>query len=487
MKKQTTNTAINRIANTLLVALLAIGFGTVLYASVFIHPNAEDILIAQKWRDQGILSASVNMLLGYDGRYFTNVLHGLSPLAMGWYDGFKITPAIILILLMVGSTLLIRQIAPNALFSTQLLHACLLVLSGVAIAPCLADQLFVYIGCLVYFLPWAFVLMYCGLFVTHLRRDKDVVCLVASAAFLIMGNGMSEMFLVINLGILLLLGEYTWRTNPDREKKLSWLALCIVYAGTSLFFMLSPGITQRLGDYAQVRAAYTKADVWLFAMHEFWWMYMPRFFSRAWGAIPVAILLASFVHTSQPNLPRWSFKKTITYILVGLLFLHVSTYAYYFTIATYNANADRIYNTVYFAMLLIAAGAFLALLQQFRQYFTNQKISQLRLAAALLLAVNVLNPYNNFNRLISDLHSGSISRFDKQIQQRLQAVKNAQVNEGCKTASFIPLTEKPATVWHNTDLVANRQESFWNRGYERYFFIDEVRLVGDTVGLFNNK
>jgi hypothetical protein len=465
--------------------VVVVGVGIVLFTSAFIHPNGEDILIAQKWRDQGILQACINMLMGFDGRYFTNILHGLSPLSFGWYNGFKITPAVILLLMLAGSTFLLRQIAPNASFKTQLLHAGMLVMAGVAIAPSLPHQLFFYIGSIVYFLPWAFLFASCGFYYLHLKQCNDVAYFAASVVFLIMGNGMNEMFLALNMGIVLLLGYYTCSQHNHREKKLSWIALAIAYFGTSLFFVSSPGITQRLDDHAQVRIAHNTFDFLLYGLQEFWLVYIPHFFTRAWEAIPTIVLLALFIHSSNSGKQQLPLKKMLFILTLGIFFICASTFAYYFSIAGFNDNANRIYNTVYFGIILIGVWSTLVLLLHCNRFFSMQRITYLRGTMVLLLAAGFFNPYNNFGKMLAELNSGTISNFDKQIQERLRSIRKAQQQNGCKTAYFTELTQKPVTIWHNTDLMPNRKESFWNRGYERYFYIDEVRVVGDTSGLFN--
>ena len=68
----------------------------------FSFPNAEDLSVSFKPRDMGIFYSVVQLLREYDGRYFTNLLHALNPLAFGAIEGYWLMPLLGIVLLAAG-------------------------------------------------------------------------------------------------------------------------------------------------------------------------------------------------------------------------------------------------------------------------------------------------------------------------------------------------------------------------------------------------
>ena len=45
------------------------------FGSYFLFPNAEDLSVTEISRRKGVIDGAVDLLQGFDGRYFTNILH----------------------------------------------------------------------------------------------------------------------------------------------------------------------------------------------------------------------------------------------------------------------------------------------------------------------------------------------------------------------------------------------------------------------------
>lgn len=56
-----------------------------LLAAFFAQPNAEDLSLIANAKKDGILTSAAMLLNTYDGRFFTNILHGLNPLYLGFF------------------------------------------------------------------------------------------------------------------------------------------------------------------------------------------------------------------------------------------------------------------------------------------------------------------------------------------------------------------------------------------------------------------
>lgn len=471
----------DRLLESFIALLILAGCGFILYASGYVHPNAEEILLAQKSRDQGILQAAVTMLQSYDGRYFTNILHGLSPLAFDWYEGYRLVPFLLLIFVAAAATFLLTRLFSELKFFDALRAASLAVLLLVAIAPSLPHTLFCYATAIIYFVPWGFLFVWVALYLAHLRQPADNKFLLGSAAMLFLGNGLSEVFLVYNLCALLLLGYIT--RSRDREKLKSWITLSLVFAGSSLFFVSSPGITERLNDHAEFVSEFKGIELFLYSVREFG-LYQKDFFFGKLIILPGCILAGTFL------VGHLKLKRELSAIRVSIIFIaaillsYSATLPYYLSIATRNNDTDRIYNAVYFGNLLLCVFIVLLFLRALKCDVLPGRLQFARAASGIVVALCIIFSINNFRSLKEQFSDGSLQRFDTQVRERLRAIQEAKSAGGCTRAYFMELTVRPSMIWYNTDLVPNRAEPVWNRAYERYFHVDEVRIVGDTTGLF---
>ncbi len=79
--------AIKGISAGLILFIIMWCLGWLFTGAYFCNPNAEDLSLCAIPRDYGIVFSISNLLNTYDGRYFTNFLHGFNPLAFDWLDG----------------------------------------------------------------------------------------------------------------------------------------------------------------------------------------------------------------------------------------------------------------------------------------------------------------------------------------------------------------------------------------------------------------
>jgi len=447
-------TILHRLSAALMLGILLL-LGVL---SGYVHPNAEDVLIAQKSRDQGIFYAAAQMLWQYDGRYATNILHGLSPLAFDSYNGFRLVPLGNILFVTLALCFWLNQFFPG--IRNPFFIALAFVLTHLAIAPGLPFQITFYAASLIYFLPWGMLFLWTATLIRHLRRPDQPGWFYISAVLLLIANGMSELFLVYNLLAVLLFFVAGLSQPTDRNRWVSLWAMGLLYAASALFFVGSPGISSRLADYAPQTQTLSLVEKLQWASTEATQLYLPRLIENSLLFLPVCLLIAlalpgTFRSTEQPI---W---KALAWGLP--IFAVLSTLSYYLTIAVPQANADRIYNTLFFSVQLMAVG----LVYRMRAFLPAVKAGQWIIWFGMLLALGLTD--NNYNRLIAEYRDGTIPAFDRQMQARIDSLRAV-----------------PHHFWHQTDVVAQRREHFWNRSYERYFHLDELRISSDTVGLFKS-
>lgn len=479
MMSSTDRSIHHQIVPIVLATWAIVWLAGVAFISQYVHPDGEDLLLAQKSRDQGIFQAASEFLMTFDGRYFTNLLHGLSPLAMGWYEGFHITPLITIGIVTLGTIILLVSLTSRYSYFEVIIYAFLFSAISINMAPSLPRQLFVYCGSIVYFLTWGPYFMWLGFFRLHYIQQGNIVYFLLSVTCLWMANGCNEMFLVINGATLLLLIWLVWRSNTSKTIIASVFALLLVYTGTSLFFVSSPGIMFRLAASPATEAGMLLHERMRYGLTEMALTYIPKFFTTGFPAIPVSFLVGLWIHRYR------SFELNVTTVQKGLvmaglmLALALSTAAYYATIAGPGDNADRIYNTVFAGTFLVMIMGWVMILQS---RFSVVLLRPFYMILALgIFVISSFMVKDNAHLVWHEWKNGQIAAFDRQVKQRIETIRaSAATSDPCKIVYVKAYQQLPQSIWHDSDIAPERKHYYWNRAYERYFYVDEVRLEGDT-------
>lgn len=75
-----------------------------------------------------------------------------------------------------------------------------------------------------------------------------------------------------------------------------------------------------------------------------------------------------------------------------------------------------------------------------------------------------------------------MTAYSTQMTQRYADMYEAATGDGpYKLAYLFPLTATPSSIMIEGDVMPNRSLAHWNRAYQRFFSLDEVRMVGDTI------
>jgi len=215
----------------------------------FCHPNAEDFSLCVIPRDQGILYSIINLLTTYDGRYFTNLLHAINPLAFNWLAGYKLMPIVGILLLLLAVWFFLETLFHSPSSKFLLLFSLLFTCIHFALAPSLPHDLYWMVSSFVYIYPWTFTLLWIGAYIRYVyakNHRAELLWFCVTAIALICCIGMNEMFLVTNSVLLLVLLIWSWHSG-QREFKHT-LPLAIIGVSCILFFVTCPGISFRISQ-----------------------------------------------------------------------------------------------------------------------------------------------------------------------------------------------------------------------------------------------
>jgi hypothetical protein len=209
-------------------------------------------------------------------------------------------------------------------------------------------------------------------------------------------------------------------------------------------------------------------------------VYIPRFFKSGISALPASFLLGIWIYRHRSFELNLTLRQKVLLLIFLMLGITLSTAAYYFTIAGPGDNADRIYNVVY-------SGFFLTMIIGWVLFFHSRTSAQLlrpiyTVIALLLFFTSSLIANDNVHLVWREWKNGQISAFDQQVKLRIETIREAAASANlCKIVYVKSYYQPPRSIWHNSDIAPNRQHYYWNRAYERYFGVDEVRLEGDSV------
>lgn len=471
-------------------AVLALYVFTALFilcvGAYYCNPNSEDYSLSQTPRDMGINQAVTNLLITYDGRYFTNILHSINPLAFYWVGGYKFMPVVGIILFVAAFFFVSKPVVSNNGFALLLF---------IAVISCLYFQLTTSLPHLVYWMvssfvylwPWSFTFLFIGCLYRYELSQSNITKFIwgtLSMATLICAIGMNEMFLPLHTIILfgMFLRSWLFKKNlPEIMPVILTGVICL------FFFVTSPGISVRAADNRMKGYFYLYPPRVLESLVHYL-LFTVRLFTNPIlivSALAVAPLLLNLV----PNHNFFRLKNSLVGILTLLSVSYLMLLPFYLTMQTEPGVPQRIYSTI--TLLHILAFIWFAsavVAKNSGNSTTNSNVFQseiVSLALSVCFIVLLFTTPNKFKDIITEWRSNVLYKFDTQMQCRFAQIEEARKAKTCyKTVVFAKIETYPTSNYITPDLPINRAEPYWNEAWEAYFNIDEIKLSGDSVSKF---
>ncbi|HAP68760.1 MAG TPA: hypothetical protein DCR04_03395 [Flavobacteriales bacterium] len=485
------------LANFTILFILSLGYFWLLVGAYYAFPNSEDLVLALDPRDEGIINSVMILLKTYDGRYFTNIMHGLNPLAFNWIEGHRLMP-LFAIVFCVGAFYYFLRTFFNAWLSkleAMILSAAVYLLHFWTV-PSLVHELYWMVSSFVYLYPIPFVFIWTAsayhyLFTFTIGGWKKLTAFVASALSLWAAIGLNEMFLSVNL---LLIGSgcyYLFRT--DREKLKEFAPLAIIGIVSIIFFVSCPGPWSRMNENSPGGGA-------LFVFQRL----TRDIYSVLWDSSAVSWTTLIFVLgvTSwyavlrKEDAPEVDNKKLFLWCM-GLLMLGTSTLLPYYAVMNEGYVPYRVYGS--FVFVLHAIMIMLAV-SKLSRYFKNktQPVSLLKYAvgalAALLLCIDLFVsqeegfPYKNNIALIREQYtSGVLQQFELEMNARYSALNaSSHLPRDKRIIVLETLSKIPDPVYHIPDIYPAGEDDAWNGYWEDYFKVNEIIVTPPRDSLRTN-
>ncbi len=475
----------------LFAIILLYGYGYLFLGAYFSHPNAEDLSLSVNAKNHGILYSVINVLVNYDGRYFTNILQAVNPLSFGCINCYKYITLFSIILPVFCLSFFLRSITDTLTFIPSILLSSLFVLVNYAISPSIVHQVYWMSSSFVYHYSWSFYLLWVGSFFLFLKKKDGTrkhTWYIVSTVFMICNMGMNEMFLVLN--VVTIICGFFYILNHHRAKLLLFWPFAVNGLVAILFFISNPGISKRFNSLNE--SPINIVPTLINSTVDFW---QELIHFASYGAIILPTIILFFIHFAWNIVAN---KKLLRYLIsIPFFTLHISILAFYFPMG-FQANAPgRVYTVVFFGLLLYFTLVIPLIIQGKTKDLLQTKLTKYKSTISFFCLITITSSFifmdNNIGLIQKEYNSGKIKEFNTSNTIRYTLINEAlKKSNSCWSAAVLPaLTNTPTTIYHQPDIKPNRTESYWNQAYERYFLLNEVRLIGDTLLLLehlqNNK
>lgn len=460
----------------LLIPLLAIVVG-----AFHAHPNAEDLSLTAGIKNHSIIHETIKLLAKYDGRYFTNILHGLNVLAIGkphWYS-WNLLSTIFFFLF--SFTYFFKSIFQNLSWFKSLIAAILIFILSIIQSSSLPHEFYWLVSSYVYLYPWIFLTLFISLYLRSINNKqtwKKTLYFNMSLLVFFLFIGINEMFLVITVFIILCITYYNFNNKFNFFNDTLPLILVGV-VGISLF-MTSPGISERYNSFETPKDFLEYPKLMLIMMEHFLFEFYQQFLRNPF----FHGMLASFILFINDK-KDWKIKLDVItvnfFILFGFLAVFLMTTPYYFTLAkTESIFPDRIFTSVGTGLVLWMFFVIIVVCQKIS--LTNVFIKKMVAVFSIVSIIVGLVTNENLKLLITEYKDGTLKNYDLLMKKRFEKLALERQNEFlAREIELMPISKPPKSIYYPPDIVPNRAQEYWNEAYERYFYLNEVYLKGDTL------
>ena len=426
----------------LLAALLSV-LTPYLYISFFTHPIADDYCFAFLEKDVSFLKGYIHLFFNMGGRYITNALIFLNPIAFHNITLYKFIPLFQILIALFSFYYFFRALTSRAMSRINSLNAALLfLLLYLFQMPCLAEGIYNYGASVNYHLGIIVAVLYFGLlvdyFMKHYFIHRFFHCFIG-IFLLAITIGFSEVITLVLLSLhLLILFQYFVK----REKiKTEWWILFFTCTFFSFIMFASPGNAERSLNYPDNHN--------FFRSLSFSLMQVCRF-GLDWISVPVLLLSIAFIGTvsslrnKMPFFLQEYFLNPWASALLLAWILFVCVFPPYW--ATNILGQQRTVNVACFFFLLywfICIGFYVNI--YFKNwnlsFLANKKLQVLISACVICIFICTKNGYAVF----TDILYNRVEKFDNQMQQRFDTL-SIEANKN-KIVYLKPLSEKPKSLF----------------------------------------
>lgn len=477
----------------LVILFIIIGYFILVLAASYTYPNAEDLSNAiTSNNDKSSLSTAFSYL-SLDTRFTTNLIYSFSPIKFWGVESYKISAITYLFLITFSTYLLFQQLFKNYFKKYQIaIAACAFTLIHFTMIHDVTYDLYYMASSSVYLVSWIAIFMWLALVIKWINAksngSKSIIGIFTQIVFLL-SFGLNEMNFLINTFILAFVSYYVLKYNKQFKNEL--FILYVLFISICFFAFMIPGANTRIGisgistDLKSIIDSIKISGIAITKTFFCWTftnvVYIP--------CIILSTLILNKISLKKDIVP-FSTKEILVFLFVSILIIYIG-YAYFLFFSTYYRTDIIVFralnylNWAYQIIVLIVLPVLLnrtisGVIEKIYPHF--QKIAFILL---VFTSIFIITGKNNLTKIITEHHSGDYSYFKEQMNKRYETIYEAQKNEIWKLAIVDELKNIPRTIYAVPDIGYENEKieknADYSSYYERFFKIDEIRLVNDST------
>lgn len=446
--------------------LFGVAYVPLLLLSLHNHPSAaDDYCFADTARRYGFWQAQVYYYNGWTGRYFSNMLVHGTPLVWGWYDGFRLIPALAVTGLVGALYALVGELLRSEPLRTRLSATGLLFFLFVLALPSPVEAFFWTAAVASYTVPTALTLYLLAVILRWYDLRPGVLKSLTSVwaavlVFAIVGSGETNLIVLVAL-----LGSgAAYRLLFERRFDTFLAFLVLVALVCSWLVFRAPGNAIRLGSNQQAGSIVASLLVTLRTVGGavLRWLWQTPLLPLSLLYVPVAVRLNRRAAGGRwLRVPVW----VLTGWLAGLLIVLAFPSAY-----GLGVPPPRVMNVAYgvfvlgwFYVLTGFVGAYRQRTGPVARWLANgARVPGVAVVVAgvWIVAGTVISP--TLRQLYNDLWSGHAATYDREMTAR-----HRQLISPADTLRLVPISVYPPSLF--VEDIQHDRNHWWNRCQAGYY------------------
>ena len=457
-----------RLADATAVFLFLSACIPLLCLSYYNHPSAaDDYCFADTAVRYGFWSAQNYYYDGWTGRYFSNMLVHANPLVWGWYDGFRLIPALAITALLSSLFTLVSELLRGESFKTRLLSTGILFFLIVLALQSVVEAFFWTAAIATYTVPTVLTIYLLAVMLRWYRQPTNWNKRLTAvwAGFLVFASiGSGETNLILLLLLLLTIAGY--RLLFQRTFDPFLVGLVVVALASAWLLFRAPGNAVRMGGNPH------SGELLLSMVSSFGWL------ARSVGGwliktpiLPLSILFwpmaRRIARPGSPNARLFDLPaELLTVVYVGLLAATIFPSYYGIGLPPFarTMNVLFVFFTLgWFFVLTVWAGRF-----ERRTRLAESEPLFIRRASLPVLAITGLWVVGSIafstslKQLYTDLLGGHAATYDREMSAR-----HRRLQSPADTLRLAPISVYPPSLF--VEDIRPERTHWWNRCQSGYY------------------
>ncbi len=412
-----------------ILAIMALPFIAISY---FVHPMGDDYWITSLVREHGYIEAQIMLYKTITARYTLLAIAGASPLSFGNFWLYKIIPIIYIFLFCGTLSYFIQSYISNEGKKADIIFlSAVITVTYLAVMPGLGEGVFWFSSLVSYQFGILFFLYWLACWNRYFRyKGERLFYAVATCTLLILLSGLNELFAMLATGLIFIVLSIKIYSGKNCRLEYSMLILIAV----SWWFLLSAQsfrdryiVVPQKNEIAIVKAVgYAIAQV---GYHVFKCLLNPFLWIGVLLGAGAFKRLLPYIQVDQSMLKK---RAPFLFLICGIAMFLVSFMTYYFIdIRLVPLRVTNLTIFILFSGLLLAGVLAAEKFMQYRDNKVQQIIYQFRFVIITSFFLLGLFMKTNVSTAYSSLASGELNRYNQQMNDRYQLLKNCQTDT-CK-------------------------------------------------------